>query len=127
MPGDEYTSISGGLKLKGSKPSGISKTKKSKKAKAKPSKPGDESIPDIVVTETQNEDGGADKKEGDDAASRETDSKDEDGKTASERQFEEVRRKRVCAPSIPSISGVVRIRGVRVDLCRCMIDWRVRE
>jgi protein FAM32A len=107
MPTDDYTPIvRGGLKLKGSSatPSGIKKKKKNKKPK-----PVDEESLSRAVTE--NEESGSSgtllqttKSRKDDGSDGEEDNLDlreleqrgeHDGKTATERAYEETRRKRV--------------------------------
>ena len=104
MPSDDYAStVRGSLKLKGSKPEGIKKKKK----KPKPSTDS-ETSKDAKSTLQQalaDEDGEAGKElvkgedgeeELDDEKLRELDPRGGDGKTASERAYEEMRRKRVC-------------------------------
>ena len=105
MPSDDYAAIRGGLKLKGSKPAGV--TKKKKKSKAP--KDSNTTSKDTTEGETtalqkalEDEDAEASRlKDGkgedlDETKLRELDPRDDDGKTASERQYEEMRRKRVC-------------------------------
>jgi protein FAM32A len=105
MPGDEYAStIRGGLKLKGSKPSGVTKKKK----KPKPTSTNDsaeegkksalqKALEEEDAATSSNKDmiKGGDGEELDAAELRELDPRGDDGKTASERQYEEMRRKRV--------------------------------
>jgi protein FAM32A len=116
MPADEYSSVvRGGLKLKGSAPSGISKKKK--KDKKKPSEAADgekreskngalrKALEDedeaIVRARDKGEGGGEWEEEGD----RELEVRGNDGKTASERAYEEMRRRRVsCSPFFLSLN-----------------------
>jgi protein FAM32A len=104
MPADEYTSVvRGGLKLKGSAPSGVSKKKKKDKKKPKAADGESESKKDalrkalededsaIVKAKAKGEGGG----EGEEGGDRELEERGNDGKTASERAYEEMRRKRV--------------------------------
>jgi protein FAM32A len=119
MPGDEYAStIRGGLKLKGAKPSGVTKKKKKEKSKHKDSSDGESSKKSLLQKALEDEDAAAaaasssssskdlirgEGKEGEglsEAELRELDPRGDDGKTASERQYEEMRRKRV-RPSFP--------------------------
>jgi protein FAM32A len=104
MPADEYAPVvRGGLKLKGSKPAGI--TKKKKKAKPKESEAAKSTLQKALEDEdasTSNDNRVAkDGDEGEDgngmseAQLKELESRGGDGKTASERQYEETRRKRV--------------------------------
>ena len=122
MPGDEYTStIRGGLKLKGAKPSGVTKKKKKEKSKHKDPPSESESSKKSALQEAlEDEDAAAaaavssssskglirgEGKEGEglsEAELRELDPRGDDGKTASERQYEEMRRKRVCLHFPPS-------------------------
>jgi protein FAM32A len=105
MPSDDYTVIGGGLKLKGSKPTGVTKKKKKDKIPkdgastliSKDSKDTEGESKSAIHKALEDED--TDMKyrmEEDKAKMRELDPRDNDGKTASERQFEEMRRKRVC-------------------------------
>jgi len=93
---DDYTPIvRGGLKLKGSKPSGIKKKSKSKTS----SSSSLAKIPSAAPTsssqkEKRKDDDG--EEEADEEKLRELDPRGDDGKTASERAYEEMRRKRVC-------------------------------
>jgi len=106
MPSDDYSStVRGGLKLKGSssaKPSGIKKKKK--KSSAGESK----AAAALQKTLAADDDDATQKKksgEGDDDDAeglseeqlRELEQRGGDGKTASERAHEEMRRKRVCS------------------------------
>jgi protein FAM32A len=113
MPSDAYSSVvRGGLKLKGS--AGITKKKK-KKSKERDGEVGegkkdalqkaledeDSALSQAKGKEKVGEDGDTDgqlAEEGD----RELEERGNDGKTASERAYEEMRRKRVCI----SISGL---------------------
>jgi protein FAM32A len=98
MPGDEYSCVvRGGLKLKGG--SGV--TKKKKKAKVKAADGEKDAIQKALededastakeVEKRRTEGGGEAEEEGD----RELEERGNDGKTASERAYEEMRRKRV--------------------------------
>ncbi|KAG0645368.1 hypothetical protein D0Z07_8859 [Hyphodiscus hymeniophilus] len=109
MPSDDYAAIRGGLKLKGSKPSGVTKKKKKSKT-AKDSIPTTSSN-DAVSKDAEGGESALQKAlqdEDEDLATRgrgdvglseeklrELDPRDDDGKTASERQYEETRRKRL--------------------------------
>jgi protein FAM32A len=99
MPSDEYAPIvRGALKLKGSTPTGVTKKKKKKKEKA-----GEEEKKSAIQKALEEEDAstsreimksestGEDGEEGE----RELEERGNDGKTASERAYEEMRRKRV--------------------------------
>ncbi len=102
MAGDDYSSaISGGLKLKGGKPVGV--TKKKKKDKSKDYKTGKD--PKTLALEgalsSEEKDLVPGKKtegeEKDDSKDMEEDSyRDSNGKTEAERKYEEMRKKRVC-------------------------------
>jgi protein FAM32A len=84
MPSDEYAPIvRGGLKLKGSKPTGVEKKKKKKKATA----PESSSTKQEALAEGE--------EQLDEEKLKELDPRDNNGKTASERAYEEMRRKRV--------------------------------
>ena len=119
MPSDDYSAIRGGLKLKGSKPAGVTKKKKkSKTPKDTNTTSNDDASQDIAEGEKskqsalqkvlEDEDfdmrdkdgkgirGDGEGEELDEAKLRELDPRDDDGKTASERQYEDMRRKRVC-------------------------------
>ena len=111
MSSDDYTAVTrGSLKLKGGTPAGIKKKKK------KPRTSDPSSIPDPKTSALQKalkdedaetgkeilkgkgkeecaEEGGEMREE----QLRELDPRDGDGKTASERAYEEMRRKRVCS------------------------------
>ena len=98
MPTDDYHTPGGGLKLKGSKPTGIKKKKK-KPSSSTPSK-------ESALQKAQDEDASGSKPSAgdEDDESRELEQRDpHDGKTASERAAEEMRRKRVrgAFPSSP--------------------------
>ena len=102
MPGDEYTStIRGGLKLKGAKPSGVTKKKKKPKApkesdsRAEAEGSGGEKGALQKALEDEDAETSRHKDEPSEAQLRELDPRGDDGKTASERQYEEMRRKRV--------------------------------
>ena len=113
MPSDDYTSstIRGSLKLKGgpSKPEGVKKKKK----KPKPSTTTESSSSlqkalededtiagnkDLVTSKGKRKDKDAEgeEEELDEEQLRQLDPRGGDGKTASERAYEEMRRKRVC-------------------------------
>jgi protein FAM32A len=112
MPSDDYSAIRGGLKLKGSKPAGVTKKKKkSKTPKDTNTTSNDDASQDIAEGEKsklsalqkalEDEDVDMRGKDGkgeelDEVKLRELDPRDDDGKTASERQYEDMRRKRVC-------------------------------
>lgn len=104
MPSDEYTSVSrGGLKLKGASSSKISKKKK----KPKPSVESEEGRKSALAKVVEDEDEkvrgkvkdgegeGEMDRDGEENEMRELDPRDGDGKTASERAQEEMRRRRV--------------------------------
>ena len=102
MPADEYSSVvRGGLKLKGSAPSGISKKKKKDKKKPKEAADGEkrESKNDALRKALEDEDEAMvrarDKGEGEEAGDRELEERGNVGKTARERAYEEMRRRRV--------------------------------
>ncbi len=84
MPSDEYaTVVHGALKIKGVAPSGVKKHKKKRDKNKKPKSEGEvEAIEKAVV-------------EGEEGM-KELETKSADGKTAAERAYEEVRRRRVC-------------------------------
>lgn len=110
MPSDDYTPIvRGGLKLKGASSSGIKKKKKKDKSKTSASASNEEALSKAVdeSVSATNKDGkvkGKGKGEGEEGLEGEEDldlttleQRDQhDGKTASERAYEENRRKRVC-------------------------------
>jgi protein FAM32A len=100
MPADEYSSVvRGGLKLKGG--SGVTKKKKKSKAKL-----ADGEKKDAIQKALEDEDASTAKEiekrkvegdgEGEEEGDRELEERGNDGKTASERAYEEMRRKRVC-------------------------------
>lgn len=101
MPADEYSSVvRGGLKLKGSAPSGVSKKKKKDK-KPKAADGESESKKDALRKALEDEDSAIVKArakgegEGEEEGDRELEERGNDGKTASERAYEEMRRKRL--------------------------------
>lgn len=119
MPDEAYSSVSrGALKLKGSSSStsGIKKKKKKPKPSAEPSEPktsalqralededasaeltlGEKGKSKDVSDRTGDGDENEEGQEEDSARMRELDPRGQDGKTASERAREEMRRKRVC-------------------------------
>jgi protein FAM32A len=106
MPADEYSSVvRGGLKLKGSAPSGVSKKKKRDKKKPREAADGEKNDALRKALEEEDEDEAIvrarDKGEGggEEAGDRELEERGNDGKTASERAYEEMRRRRVsCSP-----------------------------
>jgi len=114
MPADEYSSVvRGGLKLKGSTPSGISKKKKKDKKKPREAADGEkrESKNDALRKALEDEDEAIvrarDKGEGggEEEGDRELEDRGNDGKTASERAYEEMRRRRVsCSLSFFSLN-----------------------
>jgi protein FAM32A len=91
MADDDYHTPGGGLKLKGSKPTGIKKKKK------KPSSSSTPSRESALQKAAAGEEASSSKpSEDDDADLRELEQRDpHDGKTAAERAAEEMRRKRV--------------------------------
>lgn len=97
MPSDDYTPVvRGALKLKGSGPAGITKKKKKK---AKPSAEA-ESSKTAIQKALEDEDAIASKElkntaDLNEEELRELESRGTDGKTATERAYEEMRRKRV--------------------------------
>jgi len=101
MPSDDYTSaVRGGLKLKGAssaKPSGIKKKKKKTAASTSDSKA--ESIEKALVDEDAKQkndgEGERDPDELSEEQLKELEQRGGDGKTASERAYEDMRRKRV--------------------------------
>jgi len=115
MVSDEYAPlVRGGLKLKGgSKPSGIAKTKK----KAKKTKEPEPRTQALLQKALEDEDSAASKEieesrkesgeeegldEGKELGVVREEERGNDGKTASERAHEEMRRKRVCVPEFAS-------------------------
>ena len=107
MPSDDYTLIRGGLKLKGSKPVGVAKKKKKSKTHAeatststsKNESSNEEGNKSALQKALEDEDGDVrnDGEELDEKKLRELESRGEDRKTASERNYEEMRRRRVCS------------------------------
>ncbi len=103
MPSDEYAPVvRSALKLKGSGPSGITKKKK-KKSKHSVAEPSDQKSAIQKALEDEDTSTSKDisksKAKGDDEGEegeRELEERGNDGKTASERAYEEMRRKRVC-------------------------------
>jgi protein FAM32A len=113
MPSDEYSIIRGGLKLKGSKPTGVTKTRKKKSSSGskKEKKASDEEKESSLQKALADEDstsrpkGGGKEGEGiTEEELKQLDPADGDGKTASERQMEEMRRRRVCCSRYLSIA-----------------------
>ena len=108
MPSDDYTTaIRGSLKLKGgpSKPEGVKKKKKKvkpptdealQKALDDADQDGGSSSKEVVKGKKKDKESEKEDEELDEAQLRELDPRGGDGKTASERAYEEVRRKRVC-------------------------------
>ena len=108
MPSDDYAAIGGGLKLKGSKPAGITKKKKkpkthidgtsstSKDAASDGAKGGKSALQRALEDEDIDMSQAGRGQKLDEARLKELDPRGNDGKTASERQYEETRRKRVC-------------------------------
>ncbi|KAK0109841.1 hypothetical protein ONS95_002512 [Cadophora gregata] len=105
MPADEYAPVvRGALKLKGSAPSGINKKKKkkpktsdpeasnSKKSALQSALEEEDAQSSKVVVKGKGEDGA---EELDEEALRELEERGGDGKTASERAYDEMRRKRL--------------------------------
>ena len=104
MPSEDYApAVRGGLKLKGGAPTGVTKKKKKKKKKQNASKDDEAARENAIRQALEEEDAEAQNRQKSEdtglgeADLRELESRGEDGKTASERQFEEVRRKRVSA------------------------------
>jgi len=106
MPADEYAPVvRGALKLKGSTPSGIKKKKKKPKISDTEASSSKKSALQSALEEEDAESSKAIAKKGkgeaaeeelDEEALRELEERGGDGKTASERAYEEMRRKRVC-------------------------------
>jgi protein FAM32A len=100
MPSDAYSSVvRGGLKLKGSAPAGVTKKKKKK---PKTDDGANEGKKDALQKALEDEDSAVGKeidkgkgKEEEQEGDRELEERGNDGKTASERAYEEMRRKRV--------------------------------
>jgi protein FAM32A len=111
MPSDDYAStVRGSLKLKGSKPDGIKKKKK-KPRTTTDTEASSENKKSVLQQALEDEDAEGSKdvvkgkrmgdgeegaEELDEEKLRELDPRGGDGKTASERAYEEMRRKRVC-------------------------------
>ncbi|KAH7336438.1 hypothetical protein BKA65DRAFT_479343 [Rhexocercosporidium sp. MPI-PUGE-AT-0058] len=108
MPADEYAPVvRGALKLKGAAPSGIKKKKK--KPKTSDSEASSSTKKSALQSALEEEDAGSSKavvkgkgngeggreEELDEVALRELEERGGDGKTASERAYEEMRRKRL--------------------------------
>jgi protein FAM32A len=117
MPSDDYAPTArGGLKLKGSnsgKPSGVEKKKKKKK------KPQDTLQKALEDEEASAKNADADEEELDEAKLRELEERGGDGKTASERAQEEMRRRRVCFALCLAVFFLV--------LCFCFVCYGLRE
>lgn len=109
MPSDDYTTgaIGGGLKLKGSKPLGITKTKKKKKDKLKAAGESTDEVSsarDVTTLDGENGKGKGKKAEiTDDIDAEELERLEGEaygggggGKTEAERKHEEMKWKRVC-------------------------------
>jgi len=110
MPSEDYAPVvRGALKLKGSTPSGVTKKKKKKKKTTKPTteSEGSEAKKGALQKALEEEDAastdivrkgkGKEGENGDgEGDMRELEERGNDGKTASERAREEMRRKRVC-------------------------------
>ncbi len=99
MGTDDYSSaIGGGLKLKGSKPAGVTKKKKKKKDKSKENsnRQPDAEDPRAVALQKAlaDEDRAANEEAGEEA--EEEDYEPGSNKTETERKYEEMKRKRVC-------------------------------
>lgn len=93
MPSSDYTPTTrGGLKLKGSSTAISKKKKKSKKPKAVDEEALSRAVDENVEKPKAAEEEGEDKE----LDLRELEQKGHDGKTATERAWEETRRKRVC-------------------------------
>ncbi|CZS89848.1 uncharacterized protein RAG0_01088 [Rhynchosporium agropyri] len=111
MPSDEYTPVvRGALKLKGSAPAGIKKKKKkpktidseasssTKKSALQSALEEEDAESSKAVVKGKSKEGGketGEEEELDVAALRELEDREGDGKTASERAYEEMRRKRL--------------------------------
>jgi protein FAM32A len=94
MPDDDYHTPGGGLKLKGSKPTGIKKKKKKSSSTSTPSK-------DTALQKAAAEEACSSKQSEDDDELRDLEQRDpHDGKTAAEKAAEEMRRKRVRVSSL---------------------------
>ncbi|KAF4631027.1 hypothetical protein G7Y89_g7107 [Cudoniella acicularis] len=103
MTSDDYAPIvRGGLKLKGAKPTGVTKTKKKKKDKlsTNPQDPSSSTSKDVSKTKKDAEKEGGKEGEGEEEELTEEqlrtlEERGGDGKTASERAYEEMRKKRL--------------------------------
>jgi protein FAM32A len=94
MPDDDYHTPGGGLKLKGSKPTGIKKKKKKSSSASTLSR-------DTALQKAAAEEACSSKQSEDDDELRELEQRDpHDGKTAAEKAAEEMRRKRVRLSSL---------------------------
>lgn len=111
MPADDYAPVvRGALKLKGSAPSGIKKKKKKPKTSndSETATSSKKSALQAALEEKDAESGkavvkgkrksGEGEEEVDEEKLRELEDRGGNGKTASERAYEEMRRKRVCTP-----------------------------
>lgn len=103
MASSEYSIIRGGLKLKGSKPTGVTKTKKKKSSSAKKDKVQENPSEEISLQKALADEDSSTAKDKDGLGKelseeelKQLDPTDGDGKTAAERQMEEMRRRRVC-------------------------------
>jgi protein FAM32A len=109
MPADEYAStVRGGLKLKGGAPAGIKKKKKKPKNSEVKTSALQAALGDDDAAVAGSEDV-VKKGKGPEEAEKNDDERDEDlyeGKTASERAYEEMRKKRVGFYSICSVPKV---------------------
>jgi protein FAM32A len=106
MAGDDYTSaVGGGLKLKGSKPSGVTKKKKKKD---KPKDTDGSTAAALQKALADEERAAATENTGDVRGEDGEEYEPGSGKTEAERKYEEMRRKRVCPvfriPQIFSLS-----------------------
>jgi protein FAM32A len=130
MTTDDYApAVRGGLKLKGSKPSGVVKNKKKKKAKdpstttsADAEKAGGESSSaiqkaledeDAATRQRSTEEGGGLSEH----ELRDLEKRDHDGKTAAEKAYEEMRKKRVSPCRAPLLDPLTRARKVSFGSC----------
>ena len=115
MPADEYAPVvRGALKLKGSAPSGIKKKKKKPKTSDAAASSSKKSALQSALEEedaesskaiTKKRKGEGSEEDLDEEALRELEERGGDGKTASERAYEEMRRKRVCFLLLLPVSG----------------------
>lgn len=96
MPDDDYHTPGGGLKLKGSKPSGIKKKKKKPSSSSTTTTPSRETALQKAAAAGDDDDDASSKPSEEDESLRELEPRDpHDGKTAAEKAAEEMRRKRV--------------------------------